>query len=91
MLPLVQGFWCSPSQSVTALGLGAPDGFRVPSDRGEAKVCETGLTEVIHKNVVLAGCECGNDTRLRVTTYPLEVPMNSVAGMEVVEAPGYVG
>ena len=88
--PLAQGFWCSPSHGVTALGLGTPDGIRVLSDHSEAKICETRMTGIIHKNVVLAGCQCGDETRLGAITYPLEVPVNNIAGLEVVEAPSYV-
>ena len=53
MSPPIQDLWCSPSPGVTRVGLVAPDGIQVLSDRSEAKICETCVTGVIHKNVWL--------------------------------------
>ena len=44
------------------------------------------MTGVVHKDIRLARCQCGGDLRLRTATYPFEVPVNDVAGVEIAEA-----
>jgi len=67
----------------------APDGIQVLGDRSEAKIGDACMIEFVHKNVCLARCQYGGETRLR-TTYSPEVPMNHIAGVEVVEALGNI-
>jgi hypothetical protein len=66
-------------------------GVQISSDRSEAKVRKMCMTAVVHKNVWLDVCQCGGRTRFRTITYPLEVPMNDIAGVEVAEALSNVG
>jgi hypothetical protein len=47
----IKDFWRSPLHSVTRMGLGTLGGIQVLSDRSEAKICETGMTRVVHKDV----------------------------------------
>ena len=49
------------------------------------------MTGSIHEDVWLDRRQCGGKTRFKSTTYPLEVPMNHVTGVEVTEALGDVG
>ena len=91
MCPPVQNLWCSPSRGVTMLMRDTLYGIQVSSDRSEAKVCETCMIGVVHKDVWLDVCQCGGKTRSRSTTYPLEVPVNDIAGVEVAEALSDVG
>jgi hypothetical protein len=73
------------------LRLGARYGIQVLSDRSETKIRDSCMTGVVHKDIWLTGCQYGGETRFRTTTYPLEVPMNDIAGVEVAEALGDVG
>jgi hypothetical protein len=41
---------------------------------------------VVHKDVRLEVCQCGGKIRSRTATYPLEVSVNDIAGVEVAEA-----
>ena len=83
---LVQDLWSSPPRGVTMLTGRAACGFQVLSDRSEAKIRETRMTGVIHKDVWLGVCQCGGKTRLRTTTYSLEVPVSYIARVEVAKA-----
>ena len=83
---LVQDLWSSPPRGVTMLTGRAACGFQVLSDRSEAKIRETRMTGVVHKDVRLSRCQCGADLRLRTATYPLEVPVDDIAGVEIAEA-----
>ena len=91
MYPLVQDLRCSPPCGVTMLTRGTPRGIRVFNDSSKAEICEARMTGIVHKDVWLGVYQCGGETRLRVTTYSLEVPMNDIAGVEVTEALSDVG
>ena len=83
---LVQDFWCSPPRGVTMLTRSTPRGIQISCDCSEAKIRETRMTGVVHKDVRLSRCQCGADLRLRTATYPLEVPVDDIAGVEIAEA-----
>jgi len=85
----VQDLWRSPSRGVSMLTRGGPHGIHVLSDRSQTKICNSRSTGVVHKDVWLARYHDG-EKMFRTTTYPLEVPVNYVAGVEVAEAPGGV-
>jgi hypothetical protein len=91
MSPPIQDFWCSPSPGVTMMGLGTPDRIQVLSNRCETEICETRVTGIIHEDVWLGAYQCDGETKLGVTTYTLEVPVNDITGVEVAETPGYIG
>jgi hypothetical protein len=91
MCPPVQNLWCSPSRGVTMLMRDTLYGVQVSSDRSEAKVRETCMTGVVHKDVWLDVCQCGGKIRSRTTTYPLEASVNDIVGVEVAEALSNVG
>jgi hypothetical protein len=91
MRPLVQDLWRGPPHSVTMLMRGTLYGVWVLSDRSEAKVRETCMIRVVHKDVWLHVCQYSGRIRFRTTAYTLEVPMNNIAGVEVVEALSNVG
>jgi len=61
-------------------------GIQISSDSGNAKIRDACMTRVVHKDVRLAKCQHGSEMRSRTTTYPPEVPMNYIAGVEVAEA-----
>jgi hypothetical protein len=86
MYPLVQNLWRSPPRTVTMLTRGTPYRIWVLSDCGEAKIRETRMARVVHKDIHLAECQCGGETIFRTTTYSLEVPVNDIARVEVAEA-----
>jgi hypothetical protein len=48
------------------------------------------MTGVIHKDVLLVGCQYGDDTGFRTVTYSLEVSMNNIVRVEVPETLGDV-
>jgi len=75
---------------VTSLMRGALDGIHVLSDCGETKICDERIAGVVYEDVWLARCQQGGK-RYNTATYALEVPMDHVAGMEVVEAAGNIG
>ena len=89
--PFFQYLWCSPPRGETTLTLGTPHGIQVQSHRSEPKVRDTRITRVIDEDVWLDTCQRGSKTGVRTTTYPLEVPVNHIAGVEVTEAPRNVG
>ena len=70
---------------------GTPYGIQALSDLGLAKVCDTCVPGVVDEDVWLTGCRYGGRTRCTKTTYPLEVPMNYIAGVEVTEAFSDIG
>ena len=84
--PLVQDLWCSPSRGVTTLTRGAPRGIQILGYCGEAKIRNTCITRVVHKDVWLAGESISGKTGFRTTTHSLEVPVNHIAGVKVAEA-----
>ena len=49
--PLVQDLWSSPPRGVTMLTRRTTCGIQVLGDRGEAKIRETRMAGVIHKDV----------------------------------------
>ena len=89
--PLVQDLWRSPPRGISMSTRGAPHGIQVASDRSEAKIRQTCMTGVVHKDVLLDMYQYGGEARHGTTTYPLEVPMNDIAGVEVAEALSDVG
>ena len=91
--PFVQDLWRGPSRSVAVQGQGrgAPGGIQVSSDRGEAEIGDACVTGVIHKDVWLARCQWGDETRFKITTYSLEIPMDHIARVEVAEALSDIG
>ena len=91
MLSFNQYFWCSPSWGETTLTLDTPYGIRVLSHHSEAKVRDTRITRVVHEDVWLDTCQYSGGSRSRVITYSFEVPMNHIAGVEVIEALSDVG
>ena len=76
---------------MTTLNRGTLYRIEVPSDRGEAKICESSMTGAIHNGVSLDVHQYSGETRVRTTTHSLKVPMNDVAGVEVAETPSDVG
>ena len=91
MRPLVQNLWRSPPRSVTMLIRDTLYGVQISSDPSEAKVRKTRMTAVVHKDVWLDVCQCDGRTRFKTITYPLEVPVNDIAGVEIAEALSDVG
>lgn len=81
--PLLQDLRCSPSRGLAVLARVTPYGIQVSSDCSEAKICDARDAGVVHKDVRLLKCKYGGDTISRTTTYPLEVSVNHIAGMEV--------
>jgi len=81
---LIQDLRCSPSRGVAKLR-GTPYGIHALSDPGLADVRDARMPRVVHKDVWLAERQYGGEMRFRVTTYPLEVPVNYIAGVEVAE------
>jgi hypothetical protein len=65
--------------------------IQVTNDRGEAKICESGMAGAIHKDIWLDRCQYGGETKVGTTKHSLEVPMNDIAGVEVGDTPGDVG
>ena len=70
---------------------GGPHGIQVLSNYSEAKIRDACMAGAVHKDVRLSGCQYGDKTIFRKTTYSLEVPMNHIAGVEVGEALSDVG
>ena len=58
----------------TALTLGALRRIQVMSDSCEAKVCDTRIVEVVHEDVQLDTCQCGDETGLERPHTPLRSP-----------------
>ena len=58
------------------------------SDCSKTKIRDPRTTGGIHKDVLLAGCQCGDEMRFRIITHSLEISMNHVARVKVVKAVG---
>ena len=84
--PFFQYLWRSPSCSKTTLILDTSHGIQIQSDSSETKVRDPRITGVVHEDVRLGTCQYGRETAVRTITYPFEVPMNHIAGVEVAEA-----
>jgi hypothetical protein len=76
---------------VTTLNRGTLYRIQVPSDHSEAKICESSMTGAIHNCVWLDVHQYGGETRIKTATHSFEVPMNDIAGVEVVDTPSDVG
>jgi hypothetical protein len=76
---------------VTVVTRRTPHGIQVLSNRSEAKICDVHVSDVVHKDVWLAECQYSGETIFGITTYTLEVPVDDIAGVEVVEAPSDIG
>ena len=61
-------------------------GILVSSNHSQAKIRDACMTIVIYKDVWLTECLRNDEIRFGKTTYPFEVPMNNIAGVEVAEA-----
>ena len=89
--PLVQDLWRSPPCTVAMEIRDAQCRIQILGDSSEAKIRQTRMAGVIHKDVWLDGCQCGSEARLEIITYSLEIPVNDIAGVEVTEALSDVG
>jgi hypothetical protein len=49
----IQDLWRSPSRGMAVLKRAAPRGIQALSDRGEAKIRDACVAEVVYKNIVL--------------------------------------
>ena len=67
---LCQDLWRSPSRGVTTSMCGALDGIQVLSDCGEAEVRDERITRVVHKDIWLAGCQCGGKKKTQSSRIP---------------------
>ena len=85
-----QDLWRNPSRGA-AMPRGALHGIRALSNHCLGKVRDARMTGVVDKDVWLAGCQYGGEAGFRTNTHSLEVPMNHIAGVEVVEPFSYVG
>jgi hypothetical protein len=84
MDPFLQDLWGRPPWGVTLVTRGAPYGVQVLCDHSEAEIREAGVAGTVHENVILVGCRYGCEVGFRVT-YPLEVSVDHITGVEVAE------
>ena len=75
---------------MTTLTRGALHGIQAFSHSSETKIRNACMPGVVYKYVYLVVREYSGGAILKATTYPLEVPMDDIAGAEVEEAPGDV-
>ena len=71
-----------------------PDRIHVLSDHGETAIGDQRTAGGVHKDVRLVGCQYPVAKRSRTITYPPEIPVNDIAGVEITEAirnVGYLG
>ena len=69
---------------MTAVTRGTPHQIRVLYDHGQSKISDSRVTGVIHKDVALTEREYNFETKF-TATHSFEVPMDLVAGMQVVQ------
>lgn len=58
------------------------------SDCSKTKICDLCMTGGIRKDVLLAGCQYGGETRFKTATHSPEIFMGRIVRVEVVNAVG---
>ena len=63
-----------------------PHRIKALSDRRETEIRDPRMAGVIHEDIWLGTCESGRITGLMPTTYPSEIAVNNIAGVEEAKA-----
>ena len=80
----MQDFWSRPCRRVDILICSGSHGVQVFGDNSDAEIRNAymgGVVDNVHEYIHLVGCQHHDKTRLRETTYTLEIPVNHIAGV----------
>ena len=81
----VQDLWGSPSRGIALVFGSSLHRIRVLSCR-ETEIHDPCVAGIIHKDIWLGTCESGRKTGLMPITYPSEIAVNNIAGVEEAKA-----
>ena len=84
--PIGQDLRCNPSRTVTVFVWNAPYRIQVLSDHSDTTICDHRVAGGVHKDVQLVRCQYAVVKLSRMITYSLKIPVNNVAGVEVIQA-----
>ena len=83
--PIGQDLRCNPSRTVALLVWNAPYRIQILSDHSDTTICDHCVAGGVHKDVQLVRYQYAVVKRSRMTTYSLEIPVNNIAGVEVIQ------
>ena len=83
---LGQDLWGSPSRGMALVSGSVPHRIQALSDCRETEIRDPRMAGVIHEDVWLGTCESGRKTGLMPITYPSEIAVNNIAGVEEAKA-----